>query len=298
VIAKMPQATVELVIEKRYLVDRLPHSCQQSIAISSAGDNAGDNLDRSQMKPDEILHALTHASFEDEDPPRKALAAASRQRRRMKPIFLEEIETYLDASPKTQREQPTPTPFIMLLFAEWRETAAYRPLAKLLRCSHFNTRAELADALDVLAHPVMYSTFDGDPAPLYDLALDPEASMHTRAVIMTDTICALTIAGRIDGESAADFLIDAFERLGSAPPTVWDGWASLIASLQLSALRPLVQRAIEADRYDDSLFDYYDMATFDEMMADAAARPDNPSGADLESFGDVATEILDRRDSF
>ncbi|WP_292530017.1 hypothetical protein [Methylocystis sp.] len=159
------------------------------------------------MKPHEILHALTHASFDDDDPPRKALAAASRQRRRMTPIFLEEIETYLDASPKTQREQPTPIPFIMLLFAEWRETDAYRPLARLLRCSQFSSRFELEDALDVLADPVMRSTFDGDPVPLYELALDPDASMHTRAVVMTDTICALTIAGRIDKESAADFLI-------------------------------------------------------------------------------------------
>ena len=260
--------------------------------------NVGDNLDRHQIKPHEILHSLTHASFDDDDPPRKALAAASRQRRRMTPIFLEEIETYLDASPKTQREQSTPIPFIMLLFAEWRETAAYRPLARLLRCSQFSTRFERADALDELADPVMRSTFDGDPAPLYELALDPDASMHTRAVVMTDTICALTIAGRIDKESAADFLIDAFEQLGAAPARVWDGWASLIAYLQLSSLRPLVQRAIEADRYDDALFDHYDMETFDEMMDDAAASPDNPSGVDMKPFGDVATEILNRRHTF
>ena len=79
------------------------------------------------MEPEKILHELTYA----DGLPRAALKAASAQRVEMLPLFLEEIETYLALEPAA-RAKPTPLFFIFHLLGEWREKAAYRPLARLL----------------------------------------------------------------------------------------------------------------------------------------------------------------------
>jgi len=60
------------------------------------------------------------------------LKAATAQRDEILPLFIEEIETFLTLEPAA-REMPTPLFFIFHLLGEWREKAAYRPLAHLLR---------------------------------------------------------------------------------------------------------------------------------------------------------------------
>ena len=80
------------------------------------------------MDVGKILHELTYA----EGLPKEALKAASDQRIEMLPLFVEEIETYLALEPAA-RVMPTPLFFIFHLLGEWRETAGYRPLARLLR---------------------------------------------------------------------------------------------------------------------------------------------------------------------
>ena len=80
------------------------------------------------MEAGKILHELTYA----EGLPNEALKAATAQREEMVPLFVEEIETFLALKPAA-REKPTPLFFIFHLLGEWREKAAYRPLARLLR---------------------------------------------------------------------------------------------------------------------------------------------------------------------
>src|SRR6202035_3026350 len=75
-----------------------------------------------------IMRELTEA----EGLPREALKAASTQRVEMVPVFLKEIEEHLALEPAA-RMKPTPLFFIFHLLGEWRERAAYRPLARLLR---------------------------------------------------------------------------------------------------------------------------------------------------------------------
>ena len=80
------------------------------------------------MDAAKILYELTYA----EGLPREALKAASAQRGEMVSLFLEEIETYLALEPAS-RAMPTPLFFIFHLLGEWREKAAYRLLARMLR---------------------------------------------------------------------------------------------------------------------------------------------------------------------
>ena len=117
-----------------------------------------------------ILNELTYT----EGLPREALKAASAQRGEMIPLFLAEIETYLALAPAA-RAKPTPLFFIFHLLGEWREKAAYRPLARLLRLPRRDVDALFGDGITTTSHRVMASVFDGDPEPLYDIVLDPNA---------------------------------------------------------------------------------------------------------------------------
>ena len=118
------------------------------------------------MDAEAILHELTDA----EGLPKEALKAASAQRAEMLPLFLNEIEAYLALEPAA-RAKPTPLFFIFHLLGEWREKAAYRPLARLLRLPDHGIDAIFGDGITSTSHRVMVAVFDGDPAPLYEIFL-------------------------------------------------------------------------------------------------------------------------------
>jgi hypothetical protein len=130
------------------------------------------------MDPGAILHELTYA----EGLPKEALKAASAQRVEMLPLFVDEIETYLAPEPPV-RAEPTPLFFIFHLLGEWRESAGYRPLARLLRIPAPEVDAIFGDGITTTSHRVMAAVFDGDPKPLLDIILDPKAEEFIRAGI-------------------------------------------------------------------------------------------------------------------
>ena len=95
-----------------------------------------------------------------------ALKAASAQRVEMLPLFLEEIEYYLALEPAA-RAKPTPLFFIFHLLGEWREKAAYSPLARLLRLPRREIDRIFGDGITTTSHRVIAAVFDGDSQPLY-----------------------------------------------------------------------------------------------------------------------------------
>ncbi len=187
------------------------------------------------MDATEILDRLARA----EGLPRAALQAASAQRAEMTPVFLAEVEAYLAREP-ADHAKPTLLFFVFHLLGEWREKAAYRLLARLLRCPGDEVDAILGDAVTATAHRVMAAVFDGDPQPLYDIVLDADADEFVRSAIC-DTLAVLVLRGELDRAFAYRFLRDAFMEL---PPQgqcyVWQGWQSAISALGLSELRTLV----------------------------------------------------------
>src|SRR6201984_2674416 len=150
------------------------------------------------MEPEKILHELTYA----DGLPREALKAASAQRGEMIPLFLEEIETYLALEPAA-RAKPTPLFFIFHRLGEWREKAAYRPLGRLLRRPRRDVDAIFGDGITTTSHRVMASVFDGDPQPLYDIILDPNADEFIRAG-MCKAVAIVTLGGELDRGLAGD----------------------------------------------------------------------------------------------
>ena len=94
------------------------------------------------------------------------MKAASAQRVEMLPLFLEEIEYYLALEPAA-RAKPTPLFFIFHLLGEWREKAAYSPLARLLRLPRREIDRIFGDGITTTSHRVIAAVFDGDSQPLY-----------------------------------------------------------------------------------------------------------------------------------
>jgi hypothetical protein len=151
------------------------------------------------MDAAEILDQLTHA----EGLPKSALRAASEKRVEMVPVFLREIDSYL-ALDSRERAKPTPLFFIFHLLGEWRERTAYRPLARLLRCPAHEIDAILGDAITSTAHRVMAAVFDGDPQPLYEIVLYPNAEQFVRSC-MCEALVMLVLRGELDQALAGRF---------------------------------------------------------------------------------------------
>src|SRR6202047_1350277 len=192
------------------------------------------------MDAGKILYELTYA----EGLPREALKAASAQRAEMVPLFVQEIEAFL-ALELAARAKPTPLFFIFHLLGEWREKAAYRPLARLLRLPRRDVDAIFGDGITTTSHRVMAAVFDGDPQPLYDIILDPNAEEFIRAG-MCEALAMVTVRGELDRAVAGRFLRDAFIDLQQqAECYVWVGWESAIAMLGMSDLKVLVKKAFD-----------------------------------------------------
>ena len=192
-----------------------------------------------------ILDELTHA----DGLPKAALRAASAQRAEMVPAFFQEIDSYL-ALDSTGRAKATPLFFIFHLLGEWREKAAYRPLARVLRCADHEVEAILGDAITSTSHRVMAAVFDGDPQPLCDIILDRDAEPFVRSR-MCETLAMLALRGGLDRDVAARFLRDAYMELQpQAECYVWQCWQSAIAMLGLTELKVLVKRAFDREFID------------------------------------------------
>ncbi|HZU90396.1 MAG TPA: DUF1186 domain-containing protein [Stellaceae bacterium] len=237
------------------------------------------------MDPKAILDELTHAA----GLPAEALRAASAQRNEMVPLFLREIEDYLARAAET-RDEPTPLFWIFHLFGEWREKSAYKPLARLLRRPDIED--VLGDAITSTSNRVMAAVFDGDPQPLYDVILDPDADEFVRSR-MCGALATVVLRGELDRAAASRFLGDAFTAIRpQAECFVWFGWQSTIAVLGLSELTPLVRQAFDRGFVDRHWLDFTD---FEEDLAAAIARPGTPPRGSEDNeftlFGDTVEEL-------
>jgi hypothetical protein len=238
------------------------------------------------MEPKKILHELTYA----DGLPRGALKAASAQRVEMLPLFLDEIETYLALEPAA-RAQPTPLFFIFHLLGEWREKAAYRPLARLLRLPRREVDRIFGDGITTTSHRVMASVFDGDPEPLYDIILDPNAEQFIRAG-MCEALAMVTVRGELDRAATGRFLRDAFMELQPQRQNyVWVGWQSAIAMLGMTDLKFLVRKAFDRGFIDSHVlgFDH-----FEEDLRRGIHHPGEPrlpDDRDSTLFGDTVEEL-------
>jgi hypothetical protein len=206
-----------------------------------------------EMETAAILYELTHA----EGLPREALQAATERRSEIAPILIRELKAYL-ASPSPERARPTPLFFGFHLFGDWKEKAAYRPLAQFLRCPPDELEAQIGEGLVETAHRVMAAVFDGDPEPIFQIILDPKAEEYVRSR-MCEALAILVLRGEADRAAIARFLRDCFANLvPQSQCFVWYGWQRAIAMLGLSEFKPLVKRAFDRGFFDPQLVKFSD----------------------------------------
>jgi hypothetical protein len=238
------------------------------------------------MDAQAILHELTHA----EGLPVEALKAASAQRVEMLPLFLDEIETYLALEPAA-RAKSTPLFFIFHLLGEWREKSAYRPLARLLRLPRRDVDAIFGDGITTTSHRVMAAVFDGDPEPLYDIILDPNAEQFIRAG-MCEALAMVTMRGELDRAVAGRFLRDAFiEMRPQAECYVWVGWQSAIAMLGMNDLKLLVKKAFDRGFIDGHTLVFEHFEEDLRRGIEHPGEPRHPGDRDDTLFGDTVEEL-------
>jgi len=238
------------------------------------------------MDAEAILHELTHAA----GLPIEALQAASAQRTELLPKFLGVIDDYLGLEPAA-RANSTPIFFIFHLLGEWREKAAYRPLARLLRCSADEADVIFGDATAETSHRIMAGVFDGNPQPLYDIILDPHAEEFIRSR-MCEALAMITLRGELDRNLVGPFLRDAFNELQPQRHCyVWYGWQSAIAMLGLGELKVLVKRAFDRGFIGRHLLGFDD---FEDDLRRGIKQPGEtwrPGEDEFALFGNTVEEL-------
>ena len=189
------------------------------------------------MTPEQILEQLSKRTRV----PVEAIRAADADRAAVLPLLLETIEQCRrgEAAPSTEYAMLV----VFHLLGDWRETRAYRPLAGLLRLPSDDLERLLGDAITETSIKVMAALFDGDPTPLYDVILDPEACEYARSS-MCEALATVTLRGALPREEAARFLLACYSDLRPQGECfVWDGWQKAIAMLGLVELKSVVERA-------------------------------------------------------
>ena len=183
------------------------------------------------------------------------------------PIFLDHIDRLLEVDVDTFDED-LPFVFIYHLLAEWRETRAYRPMARLLRRDPTFVDALMGDGITECGARVMVGLFDGDLEPMLDAILDEDADPFVRGQ-MFDALVMLALDRPPLRPAVEDFLrrFHAAAR-ETTPDQVWSSWAFAVAALGLADMTPLVRRV-----YDDGLIEPFDsdFAYFEKRLNETVA---------------------------
>jgi hypothetical protein len=221
--------------------------------------------------------------------PVEALRDASADRTSAAPIFVHAIEQYV--SPAGDRTAKDSLFFVFHLLGEWREKSAYRPLARLMRCPRDDLDEIFGDVIIETTHRVMAAVFDGDPGPLYEVILDPEADEYIRSS-MCEVIAMVTQRGEMPRDEAARFLRACYSELDPQDECwVWNGWQSAIALLGLVELKPFVAQAFARGFISPTWLGFHH---FEEDLQQAA---DDPAGlprradGEFSLFGDTIEEL-------
>jgi hypothetical protein len=227
--------------------------------------------------------------------PVEAIRAADANRAAVVPMFLRAIEEYLAAPGSSNPAAAARSHalfFVFHLLGQWRERSAYRLLAQLLRRPRDEIDVIFGGAITETTHRVMAAVFDGDPAPLYDVILDPKADEFIRSR-MFDALAMVTLRGELPREEAVRFLHACFVQLEPQDENfAWVGLQSAIAMLGLVELKPEVEQAFARGFISDTCLEFKD---FEEDLSYAIDHPGAPPlhrpDDEYTLFGDTIVEL-------
>ena len=234
-----------------------------------------------------ILDQLAHA----EGMPEGAIRAAREQRAAVAPALIDLIERHLAGEEEAFALEDALF-YAFHLLGEWRETAAYRPLTRLLALEEEEVEDILGDAVPETVHRIMAQVFDGDPQPLYAVIEAEQAHPFVRSR-MLETLALLVLRGALARDEVARYLRDAFGVLRPhATSFVWYGWQSAIGALGLSELKSLVRKAFARNLIDPADMSFAD---FEAHLKHARAHPESPwdvaAPDEFAPFDDTIAEL-------
>jgi len=164
-------------------------------------------------------------------------------------------------------------------------------LARLLRLPGHEIDTIFGDGITTTSHRVMTAVFDGDPEPLYDFILDPNADEFIRAG-MCEALAMVTVRGELDRAVAGRFLRDAFINLQPQRQNfVWVGWQSAIAMLGMSDLKILVKKAFDRGFIDSHVLGFEHFEQDLRRGIEHPGEPWRPDDHEYTLFGDTIEEL-------
>ena len=126
--------------------------------------------------------------------PRAAIREALENWDALAPAFLARLEAYVEEP--EHDDEAAGLLVAVHLFAQMRDTRAYRPLIALVSLPENEAEHALGDAVTETLHRVVASVFDGNPAPMREAILDYGVDEYV-AHALFDAHTFLTGEGRI-----------------------------------------------------------------------------------------------------
>jgi hypothetical protein len=198
-------------------------------------------IESESMTPAEIMRDLAR----DDIFPKAAMAAASEQRDKMAPVFVELVDRLgrQRVSDMWDAELIALIPIFHLL-GEWQEPRAYRPLLHMLRRPTKALDHLLGDAVTETSFRVIAGTFDGDLKPLFEAILDLRADDFARSSLMSALVLIADL--HPDQRPAIEEFIRTFRtRHPKASPDVLMGWTETVSDLGLEDLTEEVRELFD-----------------------------------------------------
>jgi hypothetical protein len=229
--------------------------------------------------------------------PRREIREALEDWDTLAPVFLARLQAYGE-NPESRLEDADPLLVAIHLFAQVRDTRAYRPLIALVSRPREETEDLLGDAVTGTLSKIVASVFDGDPVPMQEAILDPAVDEFV-ANALFEALAFRTGEGRIPLGNTRLFIERCCAQLPRDEPTGmrWVGWQKAISYLGLTEYVPHVREAFRRGEIDPGYMESEDFKR--DLAASLSARGrGDPFTADpgcwIRSSGD---HVIDQRHS-
>ncbi len=194
------------------------------------------------MTVDEILHAFRTCR---DVFPQQAFDEAVAQREAITPALLDLVEkAAADPVAAAKSADDLVIVFALYLLAEFRDTRAYRPCVAIAAAPEDASYQILGDVITDSLHRILASLFDGDVAPILELASDSKADEYARGSAVRSLV-VLVRNDRITREEAVRCLRELFSgRVERSMGWVWEDLVTSVLDLPAPELRAEATQAL------------------------------------------------------
>ena len=186
-------------------------------------------LDRTEFTPDEMMEVFAAAIY---NLPENAMRWSIAHWDQAGPVFVQWLRDHAGLPPPEGGYDNTGL-YITLLCGQMKETGAFAPLCQFM---HNDEALDyvLGDAASELLGTVLLATWDGDPAPLKAVAMDPLGNEFFRATALTTLTC-LAADHKLPRDYVHQLLLETFDGLLDEDFYAYE-WTQCVACMDFSDL--------------------------------------------------------------